>query len=382
MADSNTPFGSGDWQTLSEQYWNAWQKLSRASEPGEAAATPWHEGLEQWVRLFGKGSGVNETAERMLASARSYADFMQAMVKAASSPDTSAAGAWTDAMRRGFSAASGEAAYRDNPIAQALHGIGGKGATGLWDMMEGFAPLLESPLALFKSWVDVPAFGFLREHQEHWQKMAVAMADYQQQMMRYNALLLEASRRGFELFEAKLAERDEPGRRIDSVRALYDLWVDAAEDAYAEVALSPEFREVYGALVNAQMRVRSHVQNAVERMAGDFGMPTRSELDSIGKRLHEIRRELAAIREAGGLAPQQTHGESGAGPGKPDRPVRSRSSSPVARRARRAGNAKAAAKPLSNERDAARKRAVRAVATGRNGASDSTPRRDDGRTGK
>ena len=44
--------------------------------------------------------------------------------------------------------------------------------------------------------------------------------------------------------------------------------------------------------VNAQMRVRKHVQEEVERVATDLGMPTRSEIDSMGKRLHEVRREL------------------------------------------------------------------------------------------
>ena len=100
--------------------------------------------------------------------------------------------------------------------------------------------------------------------------MAVALVDYQEQTSRYNALIMKASQRGFELFESKLAAREEPGRQIDSLRALYDLWVDAAEEAYAEIALSPEFREVYGALVNAQMRVRSQIQQEVERIATRF----------------------------------------------------------------------------------------------------------------
>ena len=134
--------------------------------------------------------------------------------------------------------------------------------------------------------------------------MAVALLDYQEQNSRYNALIMKSSVRGFELFESKLAAREEPGRQIDSLRALYDLWVDAAEEAYAEIALSPEFREVYGALVNAQMRVRSQIQQEVERIATDFGMPTRSELDSIGQRLHDLRREMrgAGTGESSDLA--------------------------------------------------------------------------------
>jgi class III poly(R)-hydroxyalkanoic acid synthase PhaE subunit len=100
------------------------------------------------------------------------------------------------------------------------------------------------------------------------------------------------------VFEDKLAERGEPGRQVDSVRGLYDLWVDAAEDAYAEIALSQEFREVYGALVNAQMRVRRNVQKEVERVATDLGMPTRSEIDSMGKRLHALHRDAKNRAEA------------------------------------------------------------------------------------
>jgi class III poly(R)-hydroxyalkanoic acid synthase PhaE subunit len=121
--------------------------------------------------------------------------------------------------------------------------------------------------------------------------MGKAWLDYQHETNRYNALIARASRRAFEVFEDKLAERGEPGRQIDSARGLYDLWVDAAEDAYAEVALSDEFREVYGALVNAQMRVRRNVQKEVERVAIDLGMPTRTEIDSMGQRLHALHRD-------------------------------------------------------------------------------------------
>ena len=127
------------------------------------------------------------------------------------------------------------------------------------------------------SWLGMPAFGFAREHQERWQKLAQAQLDYQQQNSAYNALMLKASQRAYEVFEEKLAERSEPGRQLTSARALFDLWIDAAEEAYAEIALSPEFREVYGALVDAQMRVRGGVQREVEQMTGALGMPTRSE---------------------------------------------------------------------------------------------------------
>jgi hypothetical protein len=46
------------------------------------------------------------------------------------------------------------------------------------------------------------------------------------------------------------------------------------------------------------MRVRSQLQQEVERVGVDLGMPTRTELNSVHKRLHDLRRELRDSQEA------------------------------------------------------------------------------------
>src|SRR3546814_13196363 len=76
------------------------------------------------------------------------------------------------------------------------------------------------------------------------------------------------SEQAFVVFEGKLAEHEAPGRQLGSVRAVYDLWIDAAEQAYAEIALSPQFGVAYGEMVNAQMRLRLANQNELEREIG------------------------------------------------------------------------------------------------------------------
>jgi hypothetical protein len=300
--NSDTTRSLDDWQAMSQRYWTAWTDATRkafesATAPGSASPsdTPWQQGLEQWSRLFAQQPSQNEVVERMLAGAKSYFALLQSLAaKSAGEAGKLDPQAWTNTLRQAFNFPGADATLFDNPLARALREIAGQGAKGFEQMMEGVAPFTQE----LRGVLGMPAFGYLREHQEHYQKLAQAMLDYQEQTNRYNALIARASRRGFEVFEDKLAERDEPGRQIESVRALYDLWVDAAEEAYAEVALSPEFREVYGALVNAQMRVRQHVQQEVERVAIDLGMPTRTEIDSIGKRLHETRRELKRQAEA------------------------------------------------------------------------------------
>ncbi|HEX5961108.1 MAG TPA: class III poly(R)-hydroxyalkanoic acid synthase subunit PhaE [Rhodanobacteraceae bacterium] len=293
--------GIEEWQRMSRQYWDAWADATRKTfgvdaEQAETDKSTWHEGLEQWSQLFDARKardGQSETVEHLLAGARSYFSLLQTLAGQAGQGKADPR-AWTDAVRESFNFPGADAALLDNPLARAMRELVGRGASGFEQMLETMQPAMREMRAL----LDLPAFGYAREHQEHYQRMAKAWLDCQHETNRYNVLIARASKRAFEVFEDKLAERAEPGRQIDSVRGLYDLWVDAAEDAYAEIALSDEFREVYGALVNAQMRVRQNLQREVERVAIDLGMPTRTEIDSMGKRLHELHRDAKNRAEA------------------------------------------------------------------------------------
>ncbi len=283
-----------DWQALQQQYWNAWSDATRGVVQPPQANTPWQEGLEQWSKMFGTSSKQTETADRLISSAKNYVGLMQSLLGAAAGkmPAGFAVPNWIDALRNGFNIPGADAMFRDNPFTKIFADMRGPNAMGFDKLPNSFAPFLNQMKQEGLSWLHAPAFGFARERQEHYQKMTAAFVDFQDALGRYNALMLKSSQRSFEIFESKLGEHDEPGRQIDSMRALYDLWVDAAEDAYAEIALSEEFRKVYGDVVNSQMRVRQAIQQEVERMSTDFGMPTRSELNGVHKRLQDLRREV------------------------------------------------------------------------------------------
>jgi class III poly(R)-hydroxyalkanoic acid synthase PhaE subunit len=282
-----------DWQALQQQYWNAWSDATRGVVQPPKVTTPWQEGLEQWSKLFGNSGAQSETADRLMSSAKNYVGLMQSLLGAAAGkmPTGFAVPNWTEALRNGFNIPGADAMF-NNPFAKIFADMRGPNAMGFDKLPDNFAPFLNQMKQEGLSWLHAPAFGFARERQEHYQKMAAAFAEFQDALGRYNAMMLKSSQRSFGIFESKLGEHDEPGRQIDSMRALYDLWVDAAEEAYAEIALSDEFRKVYGDVVNSQMRVRQSIQQEVERMSSDFGMPTRTELNGVHKKLHELRREV------------------------------------------------------------------------------------------
>jgi class III poly(R)-hydroxyalkanoic acid synthase PhaE subunit len=327
-------FGSGsdDFASLARQYWNRWGEMMRGetapasapgfstagfpgsgfpgfSDAGHAGAGPsagtagampgWNEALAWWSQLARGGSQPADAAvERFNAQARGWYAQMQQLAAQFVGQNASAADV-AKAWKQAFGSTGG------NPFAEALRGMQGPGQHGFEQWFAQAAPWLEQMQREGRSWLDTPALGFTREHQQRWQQLAAAMQDYQQQDKSYQALLAEAMQDAFKRFEEKLAACSEPGRQLESTRALFDLWIDAAEEAYAEIALSPRFRDAYGALVNAQMRLRAAVQREVEQAGEAMGVPTRTEVDAAHRKIAQLERDLRRLRDRlDGAAPK------------------------------------------------------------------------------
>lgn len=283
------------WQAMSQQFAGAMNDLA-GGKPADPAAAWQKDAAAAWQKMaqpFAAAAGMNTNAapaeilDRLGAGAKTFFVLLQSLGNAGRG---GGAKAFTDALRQGFNVPGLDPSLLDNPVAQVMRDLAGQGAQGFDAMMGEFARAAAPLQQQWQGTLGMPTFGLAREHQERWQAIALAANAWQESNNRYQALILKASRDGFERFQAKLAEREEPGRQLESVRQVYDLWIDASEEAYAEIALSPEFREAYGNMVNAQMRLRSLVQGEVERSAAQLGLPTRSEVRSLEKAVHDLRR--------------------------------------------------------------------------------------------
>ena len=290
--------GFDDFEQLARQYWGAWGEAMRTSAAPAQPATPnWNDAVGWWSQLargaasMNPGSGAGDAINRFNSQAQQWLGQMQqlaAQFSGAQAQPADIAAAWRDML----------GANGANAFADMFKGMSGPGQQGVEQWMEQMAPMLQSMQRDGRSWLGLPAFGFAREHQERWQSLAQAQVDYQEKSNAYNALMGEATQLAFRRFEDKLAERSEPGRQLTSARALFDLWIDAAEDAYAEIALSPRFRETYGEFLNAQMKVRAGLQREVEQYCGQLGIPTRTEIDAAHRKIVQLERELRRLRDA------------------------------------------------------------------------------------
>lgn len=297
--------GKDDFESLARRYWAAWGDALRSAVPGTGAipgmggthvpplgTEAWQESLDWWTRLaHGGRAEANDAVAHFNRQARHWYARMQEVAARFAGQEATAvdvARAWKEAL-----GASGE-----NPFPEMLRSLRGRGLQGLEQWVEDASPWLDAMREEGLSWLRMPTFGAGREHQERLQQLGEHMVEYQQASSAYAALMAKAQQEAFVIFEDRLIDHEEPGRQIQSARGLFDLWIDAAEEAYAQIALSPEFREVYGRLVNAQMRVRAGLQRMVEDASAQLGMPTRSELDGAHRKLAQLEREVRRLRDA------------------------------------------------------------------------------------
>ena len=302
-------------------------RCARAAWVAPAAPQPaqqWQQAVDWWSQLLPEGrSQANDAVGRFNQQASQWFGQMQQVAAQFAGQDSSArevSQAWRRAM-----GANGDG----NPFTDLFKAMRGQGAHGMDEWLDQVKPYLEGFQQQSQRWQQLPAFGQYREHQERWQALQLAQQEYQQQSEVFNALMLKCAQRAFEVFEDKLIAHEEPGRQITSARALFDLWIDSAEQAYAVIALSAEFRKVQGALTNAQMRLRAAIQLEVEHMTGLFGMPTRTEIDSAHRKVAELERALR--RAARLLRARLPSPGRHAHPGRKSRQRRLQSPSPGAR---------------------------------------------------
>lgn len=294
---NHNPFAPTDALALGQQFWQTWTDFAQGQTGkgagNKAGAMPipnWHEGLEFWSRLTGQNPSHDaaHAIEQMTAHGQRLMQLLQAVAQQVSEgKPVSAADLgrnWKDLLGGG------------NPMLDTLRSLGTQGAQGWEQLMQGVEPVLAQLRGERNAMFGMPAFGLGRERQEHLQAILRAQTEYGEKLAAYTGLLSKTGERGLEYFETKLSERSEPGRQLDSMRAVYDLWIDAAEEAYAESALSPEFRRVYGEMVNAQMRLKQLMQHELDHQFGKLGLPNRSEVDGAHRKIHEMQRELRELR--------------------------------------------------------------------------------------
>ena len=324
MTEPN-PFSPESWLDSQRKFWDAWMDMTRqasnAATQDQAPENPWASALDQWwkaVSPMAAGSAplLQDFYDKLIGMGRSYFSMAE-RVSGKPGDDRKTAGDnvsdWLDQVRAACNAwGASLSTQQDSHIRDFM---------SFWNMpmdtwqrtVSSFSPMpgdfmkalhpegadamagdMREHLDRFLS---MPGVGYSRESQEQYQQLARLVLDYQKAMQDYGIALSKVGVKSTDRFQEKLNEATSSGEPVTSLRAFYDLWVDACEEVYGEYAMSAEYSEMYGEMVNALMAVKRDGSLLVDEMLESMNMPTHREINTLHHRLHQMRRDYQALRE-------------------------------------------------------------------------------------
>lgn len=165
-----------------------------------------------------------------------------------------------------------------------------------------------APRAPFARWLDLAPIGYFREHQQQVQDLARAMDDYRRIAERMAGAIGRIHADALERLAKKLLAS---GENVRDTKRLYALWIECGEQSFAEHARAEEFGRLQGELVNAGTRVRIAQQSIAEYLLKSLDLPTRAELNSVHKRLKDLRDRVESLEtQLGARQPMDMGGKS------------------------------------------------------------------------
>jgi class III poly(R)-hydroxyalkanoic acid synthase PhaE subunit len=143
---------------------------------------------------------------------------------------------------------------------------------------------------------DFAALGVTRERQEAWQKFARLLAQYQEVQTKLARQWVKIGAEATKRFAARISATGAgaPGDSMESLKGLYDLWIECAEEVYGSIAHSPEYGQLIAELANSSNAVRAEQQRELESWARQFDLPTRAEINSLHQQVKELRARMRA----------------------------------------------------------------------------------------
>jgi len=316
---SSTSSPYNDWMEYQQQYMGAWKALGQffPKEESKSSLTisPWNKALEQWWKTVSP-SVSNDSKDyfmKMMEQANTFyflgdqfGNFLQGLNELNKASDD-----WQTLLNDHFELMKSTYTETNNNVQETMHGM-----LGAWqllpmdtlqrtlstatvmpgDFFEDLKP--EGIPSVTDKFLSVPGVGYTRESQELILNGIKLWNVYQRTAHEYNRALNKVGVNALEVMRLKILEMASQGKELNSLREIYDLWVDCNEKSYADFAHTEEYSKLYGRLTNALMAIKQHERNIIDESLGAMNMPTRRGMNTMQKRQQELRRDhKAALQE-------------------------------------------------------------------------------------
>lgn len=184
------------------------------------------------------------------------------------------------------------------------------------NMMQGFQTLLQSCIAQttaqtqsgaaqanhgnsisnpFAQLMQSTPIGFSRERQLEWQAYLKAHANYQQYATQLTQHFASVFTQSLQQVPIEVEKRAKAGQPIQSIRELYDLWIECGEQSFAAIAKDDSFVKAQAAHTNALSILKLAEHALLERWLQEHDLPTRSELNSLHQKVRSMSDRIAEL---------------------------------------------------------------------------------------
>jgi hypothetical protein len=137
-----------------------------------------------------------------------------------------------------------------------------------------------------------PGFGQAGAHTEAARRIAALQTRVFELLSRMLQDWADIGRETILKFGERVPAVSSVGADPPTLQALYEVWVECAEDVYATRAHAEEYCRTQAELVNAVNALRSELRSQMEEWARQLDLPTRSELNALILCVKRLEEEL------------------------------------------------------------------------------------------
>lgn len=311
-----------DWFKAQQQYWDTWFQGQRQFFDAQAMpglSTQWENFFREWQNLTtGSATPAADSYRAFFTQAgKGFLDLLEKFYQpGAPYAADETLKTWMDQLQKFYGSLLQQNAQPFDVAAQFktfTDSFAAGGAPNFFaDMFKqpGTQPhkaasFMYDPFGFYAS---MPGIGYTREKQDSLNHLYHLWVDFDGQMRRYNIEMTKVAIEALQKFQQYVTTPPEGAKPLESLRDIYVKFVDVSEDVFAKFAMSDEYIRLYGDVVNALTAFKKEQNKAVDEAMEQFNLPNRAEVDSLHKRVHELRREnlelkkdIAAIKAALGL---------------------------------------------------------------------------------
>jgi len=278
-----------DWLQNQQQYMDAWSSFQNFIPNSSSGINPMYEAMNSWWNNASPSlSGQNhDFYNKMMQQGKSFYFMGEQFNKLLKEMNdvNSKSDDWQkvlneqfDAMKSAFEQSETlQDAFTTTPFLQV-------------DFQKDYLKVFDI-LTNVEKYSPIPGLGSTRESQEQIQEGIRLMGEYHEVSHEFNTVMSKVGVEAMEVMRLMIIEMAERGEEINSLREIYDLWVDCNEKAYADYVTTDEYSELYGRLSNALMAVKQHYGKLMDKVLSKLNLPTRRGRDTILKRLQGMKRD-------------------------------------------------------------------------------------------